>query len=189
VQQGVDVVTRVSSIEPAGGDSFATWVDAMAFESLLTYSRFQVEPKADRQKSRESLGFVMNGLAGDVYNEEAFRHFLMLERTRADRSQRNFLLLLVSLRLCPKSGVQVSRALSGPLFAGLHECVREVDFIGWYQEQRVAGAVLTQGLDIPRADAVPRIIHRVSSILSKRLPSDADRLRIRVVQLGPKGIS
>ena len=97
------------------------------------------------------------------------------------------MLLLVSLRKCPDAGIHVPRAVSSSLFSGLAHCVREVDFIGWYREQLVAGAVLAQGLDLPGSDAPTRVVERVTNKLSQRLPSTiAERLRVRVVQLGPR---
>jgi hypothetical protein len=65
-------------------------------------------------------------------------------------------------------------------------CVREVDFVGWYRQGRVAAAVLTQGVDLPDEDAPSRIVERVTRILSERLPHGvAERLRVRVVRLVP----
>jgi hypothetical protein len=160
----------------------------VVFESFLTYSRPQSRavPSHIQKPPARSFGFALKGRAGEVYNEEAFRHFLGVERTRADRSERTFLLLLVSLRKCPTLGVEVPRAISASLFSGLSLCVREVDFIGWYREERVAGAVLAQG-DAPGSDAPARIVERVTTLLSRRLPSTiAERLRVRVVQLGPR---
>jgi hypothetical protein len=160
----------------------------MVFESFLTYSRPQSRVVAERvpRPLARSFGFALEGRAGEVYNEETFRHFLGVERTRADRSERTFLLLLVSLRQCPTLGVRVPRAVTASLFSGLSLCVREVDFIGWYRDERVAGAVLAQG-GAPGSDAPARIVERVTTLLSRRLPSDiAERLRVRVVQLGPR---
>jgi hypothetical protein len=63
--------------------------------------------------------------------------------------------------------------------------VREVDFIGWFRNQQVAGAVLAQGLEEPGAHASRRVVERVNRVLSERLPkSVATRLRVRVVRLG-----
>jgi hypothetical protein len=160
----------------------------MAFESLLTYARPQIQTVSRRLKTTPSLDLVRDGWAGAAYNEEAFRHFLEIERTRADRSKRKFLLLLVSLRRCPRDGVKFSSGLSGPLFLGMRECVREIDFIGWYREGQVAGAVLlTQGQDGSCSDAPTRIVDRVTSILGQRMPRDiTDRLLVRVVHVGAK---
>jgi hypothetical protein len=168
----------------ARGDEFALWPRTMAFESLLAYARPHLQTAVKRQKTSELSHLVLDGGAGDFYGEEAFRHFLSIERTRADRSGRNFLLLLICLRRCPHTGVSIPHALSGPLFSSVRECVREVDFIGWYQAHKTAGAVLAQGVDVS-GPASTRIVHRVTTLLGRRLPpSVADRLRVRVVQLG-----
>ena len=72
------------------------------------------------------------------------------------------------------------------IFAGLWHCVREVDFVGWFREDRVAGAVLTQGADPPAPDVPLRISHRITGILSERVPAAvARRLHVRVLQLRP----
>ena len=167
------------------GCSFALRAGTMAFESLLAASRTRqlFSVRSDRAHSALSA----QGLDGDVYEEEAFQHFLAVERVRAERSERPLLLLLVGLRRCPKRGADVPRAVSPALLTGLGLCVREVDFVGWYRQDRMAAAVLTQGLDLPDHDAPSRIVERVTRILSERLPHRvAERLRVRVVRLGPQ---
>jgi hypothetical protein len=58
-----------------------------------------------------------------------------------------------------------------------------VDFIGWYRHGRVAGAVLTQGLDSPALEASEQITQRVTELLKKRLSDTvAERLQVRVLQ-------
>lgn len=161
----------------------------MAFESLLWYSRLfgqSALPKRDEPSSIDSLGVVaLQGRAGDAYTEQAFRHFLDVERIRAARSGRTFFLLLVSLRRCPDHGTRFGSPAAASLLEGLGICVREIDFIGWHREGRVAGAVLAQGLDYPGPDAAKRIVERVVGVLSDRLPASVTgRLRVRVVQLG-----
>ena len=161
----------------------------MAFESLLWYSRLFGDStllKRDEPSSIDSRGVVaLQGRAGDAYSEQAFRHFLDVERARAVRSGRTFFLLLVSLRRCPEQGTRFGSGASASLLQGLGGCVREIDFIGWHSEGRVAGAVLAQGLDEPAPDAARRIVERITGVLSDRLPASvAGRLRVRVVQLG-----
>jgi hypothetical protein len=135
----------------------------------------------------ESTAPALDGRVGEVYGEEAFRHFLAVERLRAHHLENSFLLLLVSLRKCPRKGAKFSRVVSPSLFSGLGQCVREVDFTGWYREGQIAGAVLAQGAEVPDADAPRRIVARVTKALEERLPkSVAGRLRVRVVQLGRK---
>jgi len=161
----------------------------MAFESLWGYSRLFGEAalqKRNDASSIDSLGVIaLEGRAGDVYPEAAFRHFLNVERVRAVRSQRRFFLLLVSLRRCPERGTRFGSGTAASLLDGLGECVREIDFVGWHRDGRVAGAILAQGLEEPGPDASRRIVERVTRVLSDRLPASiAARLRVRVVQLG-----
>jgi hypothetical protein len=158
------------------------------FESFLPSARFQ----RDMTSSQPSKGHAgscvasLDGCVGNGYSEETFQHFLAVERTRAERSARSLLLVLVSLRKCSKTGVQVPRAVSQTLLTALGVCVREVDFVGWYRADRVAGAVLAQGFDGPDSAAPSRIVERVRTILGERLPQPiAGRLRVRVVQIWP----
>ena len=131
-----------------------------------------------------SCGLALEDRTGQAYNEQAFRHFLAIERKRAARASRSFLLLLVSLRKEPGASVAINAKAASRLFSGLAGCVREVDFIGWYREERVAGAVLTQGLGTPPPAAVRGIGDRVTQVLNQRLPErDAERLQVRVLQL------
>src|SRR5256885_15992848 len=81
---------------------------------------------------------------GRAYDEGAFRYFLALEQQRSTRSGRAFLLVLVYLKGKAGAGARIDTTLAGPLFGRLWRCFRESDFIGWYREGRVAGAVLTE---------------------------------------------
>src|SRR5688572_4018400 len=73
------------------GGWFALRQSTMVFESLLAFPRALVSENPDTGSSTLAL----DGREGDVYNEEAFQHFLEVERTRAKRSARPCLLLLV----------------------------------------------------------------------------------------------
>jgi hypothetical protein len=157
----------------------------MAFDSLLPFARVH-EFTLSRRLASTSSPVVLDGRTGNAYDEQAFRHFLVLERERASVAGRKCLLLLVSLRRHrEKDTSEMSRGVAAAVLSGLEECVREVDFIGWYRERQVAGAVLAQGVDVP-ADQVREVIaDRVKRALGRRLPGDiASRLRVRVLPLG-----
>jgi hypothetical protein len=129
-----------------------------------------------------SYGPVRDERTVQAYNEEAFRHFLSLERKRSERASRSFVLVLVSLRTSPGETTAIAPALAARLFAGLGECVREIDFVGWFRRERVAGAVLIQGPATPAPEATRRIGDRVTAALRRRLPSRiAPRLHVRVL--------
>src|SRR5258706_2527449 len=119
-----------------------------------------------------------------VYNEAAFQYFLEIEQKRAGRSKRRFLLLLVDLKEHGGSGASFGPASSGKLFSSLKSCVRETDFIGWYRQEAVAGAVLTQLTDTVWTDAARLVVQRVDTALKGSLsPSFVRRLHVRVFQL------
>ena len=110
----------------------------MALGSPLFHDRV---PKALALMGRLSLW----GRKGQIYSEEAFRHMLAIERKRARRSNRSLFLLLVRFKGNSGSGLEIPPALAALLFSGLGLCVREIDFVGWHREGRIAGAVLAQG--------------------------------------------
>ena len=131
-----------------------------------------------------SCGLAHADGAVQAYNEEAFRHFLAIERKRSERAKRAFLLLLVGLHERPGMSVEIPSSVAARMFSGLALCVREIDFIGWYRTDRVAGAVLTQGSGAPEPDAARRICDRVTDFLGSRLSSSiVERLQVRVLQL------
>jgi hypothetical protein len=134
-----------------------------------------------------SLGLAFQGRPFQAYNERAFRYFLGIERNRGERSQRSSLLVLVNLKRASDTTAQMTPSVAAKIFAGLSLCVREVDFVGWHRENRVAGAVLAQGSDTPDPDVSRRISQRVSEVVGEQLPAHiADRLHVRLVHLRPK---
>ena len=145
--------------------------ETMIPESLPNYSGFR------------------SGAAGQAYSQTAFRHFLAIERRRAERSGRPLFLVLVAL-----SGSNTANQLSGTtaeaIFHALGETVREVDFVGWFREGLVAGAVLTQGGAMATEPTREVVAERVTRALQMQLPTAlARRLRVRVVRFDPRTIA
>lgn len=138
----------------------------MAFESLPAYAGFR------------------SGPAGQAYNEAAFRYFLAVDRRRAERAKRSLVLVLVNVRQNSRPSAPLTHSTASALFSALGACVREIDFVGWYREGRVAAAVLAQGVNA--SDGVRhRTAERVIRALGQCFPADQLRnLRVRVVQLG-----
>jgi len=128
------------------------------------------------------------GRTVQAYNQEAFHYFLALERTRAERSNRRLLLVLVSaLPRSPAVGWRMDPRTAQRLFAALWLSTRDADFIGWYRDGQTAGAVLTQRAKEP-AGHVPRQIRaRVAAALHAELSARIrPALRIHVWPLMPK---
>jgi hypothetical protein len=132
---------------------------------------------------RSPCGVALEGRLGRAYNEEAFRYFLEIERKRAVRLGRPCLLLVVGLK-GPRTNARISPVLAVKLFSSLWLCLRETDVIGWYREDRVAGAVLTQlAVGPPQLDVIRQ---RVTEALAEGLPSDwARRFQVHVYHLKP----
>ena len=137
------------------------------------------------ESNPRSCGVALEGRLGQAYNEEAFRYFLEIERKRAARLGRPRLLLLVGLTGRSKPDARISPVLAAKLFSNLWLCLRETDVIGWYREDRVAGAVLTQLADGPPQPEGIR--ERVTRALCEGLRADLARgFQVHVYQLKPK---
>jgi hypothetical protein len=121
-----------------------------------------------------------------AYNEEAFRHFLSVERRRAERSGRSLLLLLVEIDANHVGDARMQSTVARRVLTTLQGCVREVDFIGWYRAGRVIGAVLTQGPDVPTSETSRQIGERVAEALGDQISGKLKRsIQVRVLQLRP----
>ena len=132
------------------------------------------------------VGF-RSGHICEVYNEAAFRHFLIVERARARRSQRFLFLVVATVRQSPGRSAKLSDSVAAALFRGLGAAVREVDFVGWYREGHAAGAVLVQGAQPVDRAAAAVIAQRVRAEVNKQLfAADRENLRVRVTRLGGK---
>lgn len=120
-----------------------------------------------------------------VYNEAAFRRFLAADRARAVRLRRCLFLVLVSIRRQPGRSVRLPTVTATAVFRGLGASVREVDFVGWFREERVAAALLVQGPYSSSSSTAARIVARVRPAIEGRLPASlVSGLRVRVVRLG-----
>jgi len=136
-----------------------------------------------RQQALRRSG-IRRDVTREAHNESSFRYFLAQDRRRAQRSNRSLLLVLVVLRQGIGRRATLTNEESSMLFMALGACLRDIDIVGWYRQDRIVAGILAQAIkvssDVPRA-----IAQRISTALSRRLPAqDAERLRIRVVTLG-----
>ena len=139
------------------------------------------------ESNRGSRGVALESRLGQAYDEEAFLYFLAMERKRSERSGSPFLLVLVDLKEEPGASVRIARTVSARIFSCLWLSFRETDVVGWYREERVAGAVLTQLAAGPMPEVADEVGRRVTAGLREGLPAAvARRLQIRVYQLGPR---
>jgi hypothetical protein len=114
---------------------------------------------------------------GEACNEEAFRHFLAMERKRSRRSGRAFFVLLVRATRRGGVGARLDPVVVEKLFACLWLCLRATDQVGWFCEGRVAGALLA---DVSDANIATAVCEKVRGALHAGLPADiSSRLAVR----------
>ena len=139
--------------------------------------------KANSRKAIRAL----DGRPGAAYDEETFLHLLAIERARADRANQKLRLLLATVEPAAGKPATIPSAGATKLFDGLRQLLRETDIMGWYEQPRVAGAVLTSPNVAPGAEDAALIERRVADGLRKLLPASlARQLRVRVTQHGPR---
>ena len=126
------------------------------------------------------------GPLGQAYNEKAFRYFLAIDRCRLDGSQRSMIVVLASVRQSPGRNAHLPNAAAAAIFASLAASIREVDYVGWYREGRIAGAVLAQGV-AASGELRDVIAKRILAALTESRPAGhARHVQLRVVRLGRK---
>jgi hypothetical protein len=142
--------------------------------------RQQTTAAMDLAEARCACDLALAGNGG-VYNEEAFRYLLEVERRRFERSTRPFALALIeveSQRGWPESmGLEVSALV----FDGLASSLRETDVVGWYRDGRTVGAILTH-LGEGAGGDVSGMAKRMTQTLRQRVPQVGERLRVRLYE-------
>jgi lipopolysaccharide/colanic/teichoic acid biosynthesis glycosyltransferase len=99
----------------------------------------------------------------DMASESVFTRMLCLERKRAERSRRRFLLLLVEAETLLHNGH--GDAIRRKLVQALLGSTRETDFTGWYRHNGVLGAILTEIDDVNLMGTINAILLKVNAAL------------------------
>jgi lipopolysaccharide/colanic/teichoic acid biosynthesis glycosyltransferase len=87
-----------------------------------------------------------------LLSEDAFVSMLYLERRRAERAQKRFVLVLVDVKRALDEGNK-SRTLA-KIAVALTNSTRETDILGWYLENNLIGIIGTE-----LGETAPKIIH------------------------------
>lgn len=116
----------------------------------------------------------------DFLPERQFRKALYLERSRAERSRKLFLLVLLSNG--KRNGQSADRPFVQAIqkvFTALAASIRETDFWGWYEDGSTAGIIFTEF----NGTAKPVILSTVSEKLDQALRAVLSEEHLREVQL------
>jgi hypothetical protein len=133
------------------------------------------------------LSEVMKGMASfsqsAAYDQEAFRYLLESETKRSKRSGHFCQILLVYWTDAQGRIDQMDSHVAKTVMAALSRSLRETDYIGWYRDGRIVGAVLTVLVQESMARVFTHIQPRLVEILQAELGvEETSRLRIRVCQ-------
>ena len=136
--------------------------------------------------------FQIDAFPSLEYDEDTFNRILALERKRSERSKRPFMLMLLSLE--GVLGGESGRNVREKIFSCLESAKRDIDVLGWYKHESVAGIIFTELPDAKDRAASDSIVNRVRSSLASRL--EADEIKKVVINMfffpetsGPEGWS
>jgi len=136
--------------------------------------RVEIGFRSGADRTNSGSGMVLNK-AGEasgriVLHEEAFVSMLYLERRRAERAQKRFVLMLVDVKRATEDG-QRNRILSKITHA-LLSVTRETDIVGWYLEDHLIGVLGTEiGKAKPKA-VQTRMLEKIKAAFIKNLPQE-----------------
>ena len=131
----------------------------------------------------ESLKRITRSSQIRVHNEQAFRHLLSSESKRAELSGHCFRVLLIYFTDNQGLIVHMDRDVADNVVKALFRSLRETDYIGWYLEERIIGAVLTILGQDSAVEVFGRIQQRLMEILRVGVSVEENsRLQIRVCQ-------
>ena len=113
------------------------------------------------------LGSETISRPGIPFDQDVFQSILTLERHRAERSRRHFILMLIHSNANDANRRVLEEAL--PI---LVSNTRESDPIGWYRESVTLGIIFTEMSDGEKAPAAKALLQKVESGLLKDLGGD-----------------
>jgi hypothetical protein len=139
------------------------------------------------RESRRSASRPGNILAenrlGEPYDQDTFVCLLEVERRRFERGGRPFLLILVDLKDRSGASAHLDEVIGAQLFLGLQSSLRATDFVGWYRQGSVGGAVLTEVRNRPRNQVLSQ---RLVEVFRARLtPAISRRLQVLIFDHPP----
>ena len=119
-----------------------------------------------------------------AYKQEAFRYLLESESKRSERSGHFCQILLVYWTDAEGRIVQMDSHVAETVMAASSRSFRETDYIGWYHDGRIVGAVLTVLVQESMAQVASHFQKRLAEVLQSELSIEASRrLQIRVCLL------
>lgn len=89
-----------------------------------------------------SVNQTTNSPSRMILDEDAFNSMLYLERRRAERAQKRFVLALIDLHKAFGNGRKDNYVT--PIFTALSLVTRETDIVGWHLDRKIIGVIGTE---------------------------------------------
>jgi lipopolysaccharide/colanic/teichoic acid biosynthesis glycosyltransferase len=133
-------------------------------------------PHSKIRKSRFSLTPSTARRSG-IFQEEAFHDMLFLERRRAERSRKPFVLMLLDASALVAARTRES--VTASVATVIMKSIRETDLVGWYKHGIVLGVIFTE-ISLDSGSSVTELLHsKVVNALEAELTDElTSRLNI-----------
>ena len=128
------------------------------------------QPNAPRKlevRAHVSVPQTENAPARILLNEDAFVSMLYLERRRAERTQKRFVLVLMDVSRVLGDGQKIRTVQK--LAGGLSGATRETDIIGWYVENSLIGIIGTEIGEATQKVIQERFINKLREVTEQVL--------------------
>ena len=108
--------------------------------NILPIKGQRVQP-GNARKAQSSFGRLAACREG-VLKEETFHLMFRRELRRAERSQKPFVLIQINLHAVHRKGSEA--AFVERLISVVSDTTREIDIVGWYEEDLILGVIFTE---------------------------------------------
>lgn len=120
----------------------------------------------------------------EILQEETFRNMLTLERRRAERSRKPFVLMLFDASAC--CDAETSEPLMSQVTSVLLKSTRETDLVGWYDKGVILGVIFTE-VSAEVTTPITEILHsKVVTALHNELSRKVTSRLVVTVHLFPE---
>jgi len=148
-------------------------------------------PTGREQTARRSTGYkVKSGFdsllvrRAEILQEEAFHTMLTLERRRAERSRKPFVLML--LHASAFADAETANHFLSRVTSVLLKCTRETDLVGWHKKGITLGVIFTE-ISLEFENPITEILHsKVMSALHEELSREVSSNLIVTAHLFPE---
>lgn len=117
--------------------------------------RGQAERPSHGRKTLAHASHVPTGRDA-VLKEEIFHAMLTLERRRAERSRKPFVLMLLDSHLIRENGLHAM--VVETLISAVSEATRETDLVGWHEQGKVLAIIFTE-LNLEGTAPITAVLH------------------------------